>query len=160
MDQMRMVSYTLFCLCTEIKFSFHSTQWDIFPGTSLDSCGSIKGKCICKYKEYSSGCLQDETPVDLVDNDPIRANNIHLSIVNGSLDSALKLLKDSSHDNEEEMEPNYNPIVYKNSTVTFTALDAAAYNGHIEIVLFQSLRMVYCHMPKTLLLSWHTLCVL
>ena len=54
--------------------------------------------------------------------------------MNGSLDSALKLLKDSSHDNEEEMEPNYNPIVYKNSTVTFTALDDAAYNGHIEIV--------------------------
>ena len=57
---------------------------------------------MCQHNEYTNDCLRDETPEDLVDKDPIKADEIHSSIVNGNLTIVLGHLKefqpvDSNH---------------------------------------------------------------
>mgnify|MGYP001169724641 CR=1 FL=1 len=94
---------------------------------------------MCQHNEYTNDCLRDETPEDLVDKDPIKADEIHSSIVNGNLTIVLGHLKefqpvDSNHSGFGLMESSHNPVVFKNEVNIWTALDDAAFNGQIDIV--------------------------
>ena len=78
-------------------------------------------------------------PEDLVDKDPIKADEIHSSIVNGNLTIVLGHLKefqpvDSNHSGFWPIESGHNPVVFKNDLNIWTALDDAAFNGQIDIV--------------------------
>ena len=101
--------------------------------------GSIGRKCVCQYNIYTNDCLRDETSEDLVNKDPIKADEIHLSIVNGNLAIVLGHLKefqsnDSNLPGFGQNESGNNPVVFKNNFNIWTALDDAAYNGKIDIV--------------------------
>ena len=90
---------------------------------------------MCQHNEYTNDCLRDETPEDLVDKDPLKADKIHTSIVNGNLTIVKEFQSvDSNHSGFWLIESGHNPVVFKNDFFIWTALDDAAYNGKIDIV--------------------------